>query len=182
MLALNIGINIFFGLFHGLVFFCAFKVVSNRNPVYALLNLIIIVVLSALFLYVSGAVFLSYLLILIYVGAVIVLFIFVVKMLNLRHIKEDLTVFNSLSKNFIACFIFFIINMIFLFDISNIINNFNLNQQSFQINIVFDIDTFILVYTEYVPHFFLITWILFTAMVGCIFTILKIDQQPIYNI
>jgi NADH:ubiquinone oxidoreductase subunit 6 (subunit J) len=179
---LSIGTNIFFGVFHGLVFFCSFKVVSNRNPIYALLNLITLVVLSAMFLYIIGAVFLSYLLIIIYVGAMIVLFIFVVKMFNLRHIKEDLTVFNSLSKHFIAYFIFFIINMLFLYDISILINSFKLDPHTFQSSAIFDIDTFILVYTEYVSHFILVTLILFTAMIGCIFTILKIDQQTAYNI
>jgi NADH:ubiquinone oxidoreductase subunit 6 (subunit J) len=177
----NTSINIFFVVFHGFIFFCAFKVVSNRNPIYALLNLIIIVILSALFLYMSGAIFLSYLLILVYVGAVIVLFLFVVKMFNLRHIKENLTLFNSLSKHLIACFVFIIINMFFLFDVSNLINNFKLDQYIFQSNVVFDIDTFVLVYTEYVSQFILITLILFTAMVGSIFTVLKIDQQPLYT-
>jgi NADH:ubiquinone oxidoreductase subunit 6 (subunit J) len=130
----------------------------------------------------SGATFLSYLLILVYVGAVIVLFLFVIKMFNLRHIKEDLTIFNCLSRHFIACFIFFFINTIFLLDISNLINNFKLDQHVFQSNIIFDIDTFILIYTEYVSQFILITLILFTAMVGCIFLILKIEQQPVYTI
>jgi NADH:ubiquinone oxidoreductase subunit 6 (subunit J) len=167
--------SFFFGLFHGVVFFCSFKVVSNRNPVYALLNLIVIVLLSALFLYISGAIFLSYLLVLIYIGAVIVLFLFVIKMFNLRHIKEDLTLFLSLSKHFINLFTFFFIIALFLCDASSTLNDFKLDQYIFQGNALFDINTFILVYTEYVIQFILITLILFIAMIGCIFTVLRVD-------
>jgi NADH-quinone oxidoreductase subunit J len=174
-----IFIKIFFSFFHGVIFFCAFKVVSNRNPVYALLNLISVVILSALFLYVSGAIFLSYLLVLIYIGAIIVLFLFVIKMFNLRHIDEDLTLFVDLSKHFINFLTFFVVNVFFLFDSAIVINSFKEDQHIFEVNIVFDIDTFILVYTEYVLQFVLITLILFIAMISCIFSVLKIDQRPI---
>jgi hypothetical protein len=60
-----------------------------------------------------------------------------------------------------------------------LIDNFKLGQDIFQGNAVFGIDTFILVYTEYALQFILITLILFIVMLGCVFTVLKIDQHNI---
>jgi NADH-quinone oxidoreductase subunit J len=182
MPVLSVIIKIFFGLFHAVIFFCSTKVVSNRNPVYALLNLITIVILSALFLYMSGAVFLSYLLLLVHVGAVIVLFLFVIKMFNFRHIKEDLTFFAVFSKHVISLLTFFIINTFFLFDVSIVIDSFKEDGYIFRGNVIFDVDAFILVYTEYVLQFILITLILFITMISCIFAVLKIDQCRIGTI
>ncbi|HCN73270.1 MAG: NADH:ubiquinone oxidoreductase subunit J [Pusillimonas sp.] len=68
----------------------AFRVITAANPVTAVLNLILAFFTAAMLWILIGAEFLGLLLVLVYVGAVMVLFLFVVMMLdvrmeNLRH-------------------------------------------------------------------------------------------------
>ena len=73
----------FFYLFSVVLIFCAAMVVSARNPVHSVLFLIgAFFNASALFL-MAGAEFLAFILVIVYVGAVAVLFLFVVMMLDI---------------------------------------------------------------------------------------------------
>ncbi len=73
---------IFFYLFATITVASAFMVISVRNPVHAVLFLILAFVNSAGLFMLAGAEFLALLLIVVYVGAVAVLFLFVVMMLD----------------------------------------------------------------------------------------------------
>ncbi len=73
---------IFFYLFAGTTIASAFMVISSRNPVHSVLFLILAFVSAAGLFIMAGAEFLGLLLIVVYVGAVAVLFLFVVMMLD----------------------------------------------------------------------------------------------------
>ena len=73
---------IFFYLFATVVIGAAFMVITAKNPVHAVLFLILAFVNSAGLFMLAGAEFLALLLIVVYVGAVAVLFLFVVMMLD----------------------------------------------------------------------------------------------------
>ncbi len=81
-----------FQLTEGLVFFafafvivaCALSVVVVRNPVHAVLLMVAAFFSSAALFIMQGAEFLGLLLIIVYVGAIAVLFLFVVMMLDIR--------------------------------------------------------------------------------------------------
>jgi len=73
---------IFFYLFATVTIGSAFMVITARNPVHAVLFLILAFVNSAGLFMLAGAEFLALLLIVVYVGAVAVLFLFVVMMLD----------------------------------------------------------------------------------------------------
>ena len=73
---------IFFYLFATATIGSAFMVITARNPVHAVLFLILAFVNSAGLFMLAGAEFLALLLIVVYVGAVAVLFLFVVMMLD----------------------------------------------------------------------------------------------------
>lgn len=80
----------FFYLFAGITVASGFMVISSRNPVHSVLYLILAFVSSAGLFILLGAEFLAMILIVVYVGAVAVLFLFVVMMLDvdfaaLRH-------------------------------------------------------------------------------------------------
>ena len=60
-----------------------FRVVTGTNPVHALLNLIISLLAVAMIFFALGAPFAGALEIIVYAGAIMVLFVFVVMMLNL---------------------------------------------------------------------------------------------------
>jgi NADH-quinone oxidoreductase subunit J len=73
---------LFFYLFAGVCVVSAFMVIASRNPVHSVLYLILAFVnASGLFL-LMGAEFLAMILVVVYVGAVAVLFLFVVMMLD----------------------------------------------------------------------------------------------------
>ena len=72
----------FFYLFAGVTVASAFMVVTARNPVHSVLFLILAFVNAAGLFLLLGAEFLAMLLVVVYVGAVAVLFLFVVMMLD----------------------------------------------------------------------------------------------------
>jgi NADH-quinone oxidoreductase subunit J len=73
---------LFFYLFAGVCIACAFMVIAARNPVHSVLYLILAFVNAAGLLVMLGAEFLAMILIVVYVGAIAVLFLFVVMMLD----------------------------------------------------------------------------------------------------
>ncbi|MFY9837502.1 MAG: NADH-quinone oxidoreductase subunit J, partial [Xanthobacteraceae bacterium] len=73
---------IFFYLFAGITVASAVMVIASRNPVHSVLFLILAFVNAAGLFVLLGAEFLAMILIVVYVGAVAVLFLFVVMMLD----------------------------------------------------------------------------------------------------
>ena len=73
---------LFFYLFAGVCVASAFMVIAARNPVHSVLFLILAFVNAAGLFVLLGAEFLAMILIVVYVGAVAVLFLFVVMMLD----------------------------------------------------------------------------------------------------
>ena len=77
--------SIIFYFFAGLSLLGSLMVISSRNPVYSVLWLIFTFFNSAALLLLIGAEMVSMLLVIVYVGAVAVLFLFVVMMLNIKQ-------------------------------------------------------------------------------------------------
>jgi NADH-quinone oxidoreductase subunit J len=73
---------IFFYLFAGVCIAAAVMVIASRNPVHSVLFLILSFVNAAGLFILLGAEFLAMILVIVYVGAVLVLFLFVVMMLD----------------------------------------------------------------------------------------------------
>jgi NADH-quinone oxidoreductase subunit J len=73
---------IFFYLFAGVCIAAAFMVIAAKNPVHSVLFLILAFVNAAGLFILLGAEFLAMILVIVYVGAVLVLFLFVVMMLD----------------------------------------------------------------------------------------------------
>jgi NADH-quinone oxidoreductase subunit J len=77
-----IVVALFFYLFAGICVASAFMVIAAKNPVHSVLYLILAFVNAAGLFVMMGAEFLAMILIVVYVGAVAVLFLFVVMMLD----------------------------------------------------------------------------------------------------
>ena len=75
-----------------LIIFCGCGVVLARDPIQSVLFLVTVFILTAVLLFILGAEFLAILLITVYIGAIAILFLFVVMLLNLRMIEA----YNSL--------------------------------------------------------------------------------------
>ncbi len=87
---------IFFYLFAAVCIASAFMVVAGRNPVHSVLFLILAFVNAAGLFVLLGAEFLAMILIVVYVGAVAVLFLFVVMMLDVDFVELRHGVLNYL--------------------------------------------------------------------------------------
>src|SRR3981189_3371203 len=73
---------VFFYLFAGRGIAAAFMVIASKNPVHSVLFLILAFVNASGLFILMGAEFLAMILVIVYVGAVMVLFLFVVMMLD----------------------------------------------------------------------------------------------------
>ena len=94
-----------FYLFSGVLLFSAIRVIFARVPVHAVLYLILAFFNAAGLLILLGAEFLGMLLIVVYVGAVAVLFLFVVMMLELPVPKKPLYTWRQQLENFSRAFL-----------------------------------------------------------------------------
>ncbi|MFO1262181.1 MAG: NADH-quinone oxidoreductase subunit J [Rhodoferax sp.] len=80
---MNVTTGLFYG-FSAILLFAAFRVITARNPVHAVLYLILTFFQASMIWMLLKAEFLSITLVLVYVGAVMVLFLFVVMMMDIN--------------------------------------------------------------------------------------------------
>jgi len=78
---------LFFYLFAGILIASAIMVISSRNPVHSVLFLILTFFNAAALFVILGAEFLAMIVLVVYVGAVAVLFLFVVMMLDVDFVE-----------------------------------------------------------------------------------------------
>ena len=74
-------------LFKLFTVFCSLMVINARNPVYAVISLILVFINSAGLLLYFGAEFLGMVFLVVYIGAIAVLFLFVIMMINIRYVE-----------------------------------------------------------------------------------------------
>ncbi len=65
----------------------AIKVISARNPVHSILALVLVFMIGSIYLISIGLDLFGLMLIIVYVGAIAILFLFVIMMLNIKHIE-----------------------------------------------------------------------------------------------
>ena len=83
-------------------------VILLPNPIYALICLILVFFSSALFLLSMNVQFLAMIYLIIYIGAIAILFLFVIMMFNLRQLQQQSTHMNDysfFSMSFVLCFL-----------------------------------------------------------------------------
>ncbi len=88
---------LFFYIFAGLVLFSSVMVILSRNPVHSVLWLIFTFCNGSGLMVLMGAEFIAMMLIVIYVGAVAVLFLFVIMMLNIKFTEFKSAIGSEIS-------------------------------------------------------------------------------------
>lgn len=91
------------------VIFLSILVVTSTNPVYSLICLILVFFSAALFLLSLNVNFLAMIYLIIYIGAIAILFLFVIMMFNLRELKQQSTQINDYSFLSISFIFYFLI-------------------------------------------------------------------------
>lgn len=80
--------NTIFIIAASMAFFCSVLAITNRNAIHALLFLILSLLAISVIFYILGAPFIAALEVIVYAGAIMVLFIFVVMVLNIGKEKQ----------------------------------------------------------------------------------------------
>ena len=163
---MNIELITFF-IFSTLLIFTCFKVITSSNPVLSAINLVFSFFLSAVLWLLLGAEFLSIILILVYVGAVMVLFLFVVMMLDINIAKKTAAYIKYLPLG-IAVFIAFNILIIYFF--INTFENIDYNAVK-NIELISDSNTQnlgYLLFTKYIIEFEIAGLILLLGIISAI--------------
>jgi NADH-quinone oxidoreductase subunit J len=155
---------IFFYLFALLLVTSALFVIIAKNPVHSVLGLIMCFVVSAGLFIITGAEFLSMLLIIVYVGAVAVLFLFVVMMLDVNLSNAKSNVFKNAYVGTIIASIIFISIVAVIY--ANISKSSQMSVQFIQENNTLSIAE--VLYTKYFLHFQMSGIILLVAIIGSI--------------
>ena len=171
-----------FYIFALLLVIAAFAVISVRNPVYSVLWLIFSFFCTAGIFILQGAEFLAMLLIIVYVGAVAILFLFVIMMLNIdyRSLTKDWLKMLPFCILFISVFIANIYLAVADIRISDglLIDQFSITEQLTNTHALGKI-----LYTDFILHFQLAGIILLLAMVGAVvLTHYKSDRSKKQNV
>lgn len=171
---LFINLEFFFYLFSFLCVISSIFVIVSKNPLHSIIYLILVFCNIVFLLLLHKIEFLSMVFLIVYIGAIAVLFLFVVYMLNIKVIELNESNFTYL----IGIFFFFI--LFFFYFIINFLNiNFFFNSNFFELDYNFDfLNKFYninnlnlisrVVYNDYFFIFFIIGLILLIAMVGAI--------------
>ena len=93
---------------------CSISVIISKNPIHSILFLVLIFILTTMLLLLLGVEFLAMLFLVIYVGAIVVLFLFVVMMLNVRIIELNERLISYIPLSLFIMFIFFILVFFFV--------------------------------------------------------------------
>jgi len=165
--------DILFFILSFILLLSASSIILSKNPIHSVLFLIIVFVCSSGLLLLLGAEFLGMIFIIIYVGAISVLFLFVIMMLNIRMIelRENLIKYVPLT---------IIIAFVLLFELFYLFHNISFDFSNFSHVQIFNFNLFALIiptnlqllgyllFTYYVDYFIICGLILFIAMIGAI--------------
>jgi len=171
---MNIELITFF-IFSTLLIFTCFKVITSTNPVLSAINLVFSFFLSAVLWLLLGAEFLSIILILVYVGAVMVLFLFVVMMLDINVAKQTASYIKYLP---LGILIFIAFNVLIIYFFINTFENIDYNAIK-NIEIISDSNTEnlgYLLFTKYIIEFEIAGLILLLGIISAI--VLTYKKNP----
>lgn len=172
---------VFFSLSFLLVL-SAILVISAQNPVHSVFFLILVFLTSAIFLFLLEVEFISLLFVLVYVGAIAVLFLFVVMMLDIKVTRAENDFFVYVPMGIFLGLIFFL--EVFMTLHENFVPISPLDSQQIYTNWILNLDTISnievlgqLIYTYYFFYFLIAGIILLVAMVGAIVLTLNFKQK-----
>ena len=163
---MNIELITFF-IFSALLIFTSIKVISSSNPVLSAINLVFSFFLSAVLWLLLGAEFLSIILVLVYVGAVMVLFLFVVMMLDINIARKKAAYIKYFP---LGLGVFIIFNLLIIYFFVNTFENINYDAVN-NINIISESNTEnlgYLLFTEYILEFEIAGLILLLCIIAAI--------------
>ena len=198
---MNIEALLFY-IFSSIAVVSGIMVISSRNPVHSVLFLVLVFCNAAGLLLLLETEFLAMLFLVVYVGAIAVLFLFVVMMLNVRvtELNESVLRYLPIGGLILLIFLFEVLSVIngdlvpffssnlFVFENDNFVLNESLNTVFWtnQINPTTNIEALgEVLYTYYVYCFIIASLILLVAMIGAILLTMRkrtnVRKQEIFD-
>ena len=117
----------FFLIFSNLAIFFGLILVFFQNPMYSILSLVCSILFSVIILFMYGIEFMSFVYLVVYIGAIAILFLFMIMMLNLNSINTLPSESSTITFFLYFCiflksvyFIFLVNKKIFLFYLDNL--------------------------------------------------------------
>ena len=109
-----------------LALFCSFMVIASKNPIHSILYLILVFCNVTFVLILLGVEFIAIIFLIVYVGAIAVLFLFVVMMLNIKILELDEVFWRYIPAGLLisSCFLFQLFAFAFNFNIIEVFNLF----------------------------------------------------------
>ena len=164
---------LFFYLFAGICVASAVMVIVSRNPVHSVLYLILAFVNASGLFVLMGAEFLAMILVVVYVGAVAVLFLFVIMMLDVD--------FAQLREGFMEYLpVGLVIGGVFLFELLLVVGSWLIQPgttkaitAAIPANVSNTEALGLVLYTKYIHYFQLAGMVLLVAMIGAIVLTLR---------
>ena len=164
--------SLFFYFFSTVTIFAAIMVISFRNTVYSVFSLILVFISVSILFIMIGAEFLGMIMLIVYVGAVSVLFLFVVMMLNITEQVKKKTIrkgfINNLSVGSLIGGVIFFELLIVFFGWEYKPNFISLSEKTFDANLTNTHALGNILYTDYIHLFQISGFILLVAMIGAI--------------
>lgn len=167
-----------------IICFFGFLVVYSKNPVQSVLSLILVYLYTILVFLKLGAEYLALLILIVYVGALSIFFLFIVMMLNLRVVEVYNRFYNYLTLgNFLVLVLFFFITYSFYFSFG-FLNSCDL--YSYQKLSIFNYSNLVLLgqllYNYYIDYFCIIIMILFVSFLGAIGIACNFELKKKYKV
>ena len=187
---MNLEILLFY-FFSCLAIFSGVMVIAAKNPIHSILFLILVFCNAAGLLILLEVEFLAMMFLVVYVGAIAVLFLFVVMMLNIKLVELHENLLRYLPIGGLVGIIF-LLEILLIID-SDLIPLFNykftdsLNTITWatQVESLTNIAIFNVIYTHYFYLFLVASLILLVAMIGAIVLTLhqrgNVKRQQIYQ-
>ena len=164
--------SLFFYFFSTVTIFAAIMVISFRNTVYSVFSLILVFISVSILFIMIGAEFLGMIMLIVYVGAVSVLFLFVVMMLNITEQVKKKTIrkgfINNLSVGSLIGGVILFELLIVFFGWEYKPNFISLSEKTFDTNLTNTHALGNILYTDYIHLFQISGFILLVAMIGAI--------------
>jgi len=166
--------------FLGLIGFSSFMVIGSKNPLYSVLSLVSVFLLSSFLLFSLDAEFLALSFVLIYVGAIAILFLFIVIMLDIKIRNASI---HLVGINAFIFLIFFSVLLEFMvtFDFNYTLmshTNYNWVHWFFAINYLSNAQMLgQILYTYYYLFFLIAGFILFVALIGSLMLTVNLNKS-----
>ena len=166
----------FYFIYSVFLIFFSLNIVFTKNTIYSLLSLILVFFFSSFLFIQLGLDYIPLIFIIIYVGALSVLFLFVIMMLNIKIYSQRNNLFYIFFLSFICYFVFYYIYYLEFAEIGFLsVSNFYFGTLYSNKNIIIILG--ILLFSTHSIYMYLTGLVLFIGILGSVYLVLEVPKN-----